>query len=674
MKDKDLTDLLSADKCDVIAIINESSFAKKSAEMAGMIDSMYISANQRLVDEKRDFDLNSVLLNVNELSKETDAILIKLSTHIKSLKNEESKLPSSNTILVYDSAKTRTDLIAKVIKSKIEFKNACDNLKLIDRCNHKELYPVLVRLQECRKFLNEYFISLGNETEIEEMKQQFLSSHSNVISNGIESNDKITLLDLQAKYNSLDCKQIFEDAFKAFITHKMTIYVEQMEQVTRPDEILPSITDASLWKILSEAVDMWKSYHQLADELFFDKGSQLTSNSIYEALFKKWSTINGMFVNVMTNEKDQLTACLQVSKLLGSHLESVKARGDEHILHICSKVNENLLQSLKVIYQRETKSFLFSIISKIEPQDKSFKSKHKWLIPCIEDLQRVMLQLVHEAGDIFGVKFVEIICSSLETAIDELINLIINKDYLKIKKDANNEINIHKSIGEITEEKFNSIVVVGYIIKMQDSLNMSMKKTLEEISGRLLTNGNDLFLTPSQLLNKYNKNVVNHKTSAISNVIIYKMSSDLEGLFNQFVGQQEHAKNVAASLPNFSAAPHNYITTVGHSLLQILNTVTIYLNNAYFEASIKKISSKENERKKTTSSEFFLDLWLLDNIAVKCVDYFVEQIHEMGVLSTPLAKQLHADARFLIDAIVDLRLQPTHELISIVATLAEQIH
>uniref|UniRef100_A0A0N4Z798 Conserved oligomeric Golgi complex subunit 7 n=1 Tax=Parastrongyloides trichosuri TaxID=131310 RepID=A0A0N4Z798_PARTI len=700
---------LSNPECDVLSLLNSSPFSSNPNKMSQIVEDIFQEPLNNFSNYKLDeeFQLSGLCTQLSKLGSETEGTCSKLQNKFEKMQLSQTKIPTSSTILMYDSAKTRADKLATLIKAKIDFETAYDGLKLLDKNNDADYYQVLVQLNKCCNILKNY--DFNEKTKIDEInliKIEFLMPFEKNIYEGLDYNDKSSLEMIKNKFISLDCLPKFEEYLTNFFSKQIVDFISQMEQAGQTEDISASNPDAYIWKILNEMFELWRRTWEMVDGLDIlndntnevtssNKGSAFVSNIIYTILTSKtqWNIMTKLFINSLSSEEEKFMAYLQISKQFTSFIDLVHSRGDDDIHKCLEKVIEKLMEILGETYQREAKNFLLSEISKIvPPENAAARHKHKWIIPYIEDLQRIILQIIHESYGIFGKKFYNIIFPSIDSTISELTTVLHQKDYLEVKKDINQEICANKSIGEITEEKFNSIIVVGYIYSMIETICDIFKKTMSDID-EYQTIVDDLIVKNSEILiqklSSINTYVVNNKIMAIGNAIILKMSKEI----SSFVKEKENKvaisqklnisyRNKATSLPKFSFAPQDYMTNLGQSFLQVVNTVTVFLSNINFKLSIEhalKSGSRKSEQRDGSNNGInkrYIDLWLINNITENVVHNWTENFHDTSESNdVDLMKQVFVDAKFLIDVIVDLNLEPSTELLEIcdnLSTIIEQ--
>uniref|UniRef100_A0A0K0FK28 Conserved oligomeric Golgi complex subunit 7 n=1 Tax=Strongyloides venezuelensis TaxID=75913 RepID=A0A0K0FK28_STRVS len=690
---------LSNSECDVLSLLNSSIFSNDPYKMSKIIGDIFNEPLANFENYKTDeeFQLSTLCAELYKLGVETEGTRLKLQNKFQKMQVSQSKIPTSSTILMYDSAKTRADKLGTLIRAKIDFGTAYDSLKLLDKNNDAEFYQVLVQLNRCCKILSEYdFTDTTKAEEINCMKKEFLMPLENSIYNSLEHLDKQNLEILKNKFESLDCITIFNDYLINYFSKKISNIICQMEQANQTEDIPVSNPDSYLWKILSEIFDVWKKTWEILDEIVSNyenyciiqsskNGSNFVSSVISQTLQSdtQWNIISKIFLDSLACEEEKFMAYLQVSKQFTTYIEFLGTRGDNAISECLTKFIVSLKEILGETYQREVKNFLLIEISKIVPPESSAsRHRHKWLIPYIEDLQRIILQIIHEASAIFGNKFYDIIVPSIDSIVTELINVFNQKDYLEVKKDINQEICANKGIGEISEEKFNSIIVVGYIYNMIETICDVLKNSLfgNEINEKIIIEKHTKDLV--QKLSWFNSYVVNNKIIAVGNAIMHRMSKEVSNYLKEKENKISISQKLpiplqnATSLPNYSFSPQDYMTNLGQAFLQVVNTVTLFLANKNFKLAIEYAY---NERKKTDKNKEFqrssvegayLDLWVINSITENVVQYWVLNFNDVcDTNDFTMMKQVYVDAKFLIDVVVDLNLEPSTELLEICDTL-----
>ncbi|CEF63598.1 Conserved oligomeric Golgi complex subunit 7 family-containing protein [Strongyloides ratti] len=699
MEYNELKASLANSDCDVLELLNSPSFSNDPYKMSKIIGDIFneplINFENYKTDEE--FQLSTLCTELYKLGVETEGTRLKLQNKFKKMQISQSKIPTSSTILMYDSAKTRADKLGTLIRAKIDFGTAYASLQLLDKNNDVEFYQVLVQLNRCCKILCEY--DFTDNTKVEEInliKKEFLMPLENQIYNSLDHMDKENLDMLKNKFESLDCLTNFNEYLVNYFSKKISSIICQIEQASQTEDIPASNPDSYLWKILSEVFDIWKKTWEILNEILVNcddnykikssgNGSNFVSSVISQILESdtQWNIISKIFLNSLSCEEEKFMAYLQISKQFISFTEFLNTRGDNAIYECLTNFIGKLKEILGETYQRESKNFLLIEISKITPPENSAsRHRHKWLIPFIEDIQRIILQIIHESFAIFGNKFYDILVPSIDFVITELITVFNQKDYLEVKKDINQEICSNKGIGEIAEEKFNSIIVVGYMYNMIETICDALKQTISgnEINGKIINEKHTKDLL--QKLSWFNSYVVSNKITAVGNAIIHRMSKEV----SDYLKEKENKINISqklstslqntTSLPNYSYSPQDYMTNLGQRFLQVVNTVTLFLANKDFKLATEYAyteqlkNDKNKEFKKSSVEGAYLDLWIISNITENVVQYWVLNFQDVcDTNDFNMMKQVYIDAKFLIDVVVDLNLEPCTDLLEICGTL-----
>lgn len=110
-----------------------------------------------------------------------------------------------------------------------------------------------------------------------------------------------------------------------------------------------------------------------------------------------------------------------------------------------------------------------------------------------------------------------------------------------------------------------------------------------------------------------------------------------------------------------------------------MNTISSFSSDRNFISAISNAAGKEFQGfHYATSSKIFkhldeeeADLWLLSEIGRFVMDAFCTFVGDLGVLHAKVARQFNSDVIFLLDALLDLRLQPTPQLNAMAESLKE---
>lgn len=134
-----------------------------------------------------------------------------------------------------------------------------------------------------------------------------------------------------------------------------------------------------------------------------------------------------------------------------------------------------------------------------------------------------MVDIVHNAGYIFGVDFGKWIVQGLEVAFRELHAKITNHDFFRMKPVQENEGQVSKQsadIEEVAQNELTFIVGIGSVLQLFDTINSAIQSSTTN-------NSPQYFLSNRNVLEKLNKKVVQSKASAIAKSIIVVM---IEGM------------------------------------------------------------------------------------------------------------------------------------------------
>uniref|UniRef100_A0A1I8AUD3 Conserved oligomeric Golgi complex subunit 7 n=1 Tax=Steinernema glaseri TaxID=37863 RepID=A0A1I8AUD3_9BILA len=584
------------------------------------------------------------------LVSDTSKLDRSLVSHMRMLKQNEGSLISTNDVLEHDAAKAKADRLVEIVKAKITWAAAFREASALDKNEHNEMYLKLVTLQRCHDVLSRYSKQAERDTAFEKMKDEFLSWYSPAVLFAIEDQDVAQLEALREKFQVLNRIHVFETSLGAFARNKIKVFLEQMFN--------PESGKYDLWTLLQEVFTIWKSSRRIAEQFLDERGSEVVAKNLLEGVNSQWERISAALLNEMSSDKDPLQAAHAVANMCSEFEAYVKENGDEPIHAMCSSVTSKLLGILSDGYMKQVSSVLLASVNRIHQPERASRSRHTWIMVFIEDLFSLIRQLIEDAESTFGAKYFAYVVPSLELAVKEFYSLVKNNDLLGVEKEQN-EVRLKKTVQENTEDKISAICVTGYLLAGIDEINEYLTESAKqhEVTENFL-------ISNRTLLETLNREVLDSKADSMALSIIYHMGEEMAELKKQSVSSQavESLKN---TLPSFSIPPHSYITSVGHGLLHQMNTIASYLTDRNFVCAVLNAAD-------TDVSEEEADVWLLNKVGTAVMRAFYAGVGDVSTLSSELVRQFHADIVFLSEAMVDLRLKPTPEILDLTKRLAER--
>ncbi|CAD5215122.1 unnamed protein product [Bursaphelenchus okinawaensis] len=566
----------------------------------------------------------------------------RLQSHIQKLRKNEGSLVGTSDVLEFDSAKGRSDRLVEVINAKNMWESSLRVVDMMGESEQNELFGYLVNLQKSNEILKRYVSSQERDHLLETRKDLFLSWFSSAILFAIDSNDSKLLLNLKEKFDALDRTSDYRKTFGAFITNKICTFIDDNQQ------------DLTLLKLLDEAFNLWKRTSKIATQLFGESGSSFVAISFYEGITSKDNVVKEIINRMMEETGDAFATARQLSTLRKDFEGYVKSEGDEAVQNIINRFCDDLYEIISDDLSKHIKSVLMIKINEIlQSFNQKAHKNHEWVIPILESVHSLMRDLITETVDIFGASFSKFIVPTFENGIDQIHSMFKKSDILGLKVP---KMNLNFTLDEVND-KLICMCVVGYLLNMVDDLNNFIhdvynthKDANDPREPYVIRNG--------QLLEKYARKVVQNKIVDLSKFLVISMTDEMNKLKSD-----ASMNDSKPSLPTFSITPHNYITTVGHGLLSQVNNIAAYNNDRNFKSAVQVSAGDEYNEEEC-------DLWVLKAIVTLLMDSFCANIGDPTKLSTALLRQFNADVVFLLEALEDLRLQPTDTL----TALADKIN
>uniref|UniRef100_A0A914GXK3 Conserved oligomeric Golgi complex subunit 7 n=1 Tax=Globodera rostochiensis TaxID=31243 RepID=A0A914GXK3_GLORO len=594
----------------------------------------------------------------SQLGSSVDTLNKRLQEHLRMLRQNESSAKQPNAVLEYDMAKRKVDKLAELLRAKLLWLNTCQELQLLDASDGAMRYQKLVSLQQSFEIMQNY--SLGDEKSkaFEKLKDEFLSWYSSATILAIDTGDVKHLDSIKEKYYSLDRIKVFESNFGNYAKNKIKSFIEDESK------------ENTLWSILQEFFAIWKRTHKLTDSFIQEDGSEVISKYLFDGLLSKWEVIVAIVSDLVSSSETPFVAAKSLGKVLADFSDFVQKEGDEHIMAVFSQIMQRVFSVFSDDYGKYATSVLLCVVNKITAPEKGSRHRHKfnWLLPFLEEIQSEMRDIVKQSAITFGAEFSSKIVPSFEHGLRELNSLLQNHDILNIKPEGI-DIRTRKSIQENTEDKVSAICVMGYLLNIIDNVNEYISETTIDVGG---VSGESLrLISNASLLETLNLRVVGRKIESIANTITLTMEEEMHKL-KQLEAEASEAmsldEQLSRSLPSFSVAPHNYVTGVGHGLLSQMSTIGGYSNDRNFVRSISAAASDINS---SSFNDDEADLWLLTEVAKLVQNVFCAQVGNVSQLSIKLRRQFNADILFLMEALADLRLQPTTQMSKLAEKLRE---
>uniref|UniRef100_A0A7E5A0I5 Conserved oligomeric Golgi complex subunit 7 n=1 Tax=Panagrellus redivivus TaxID=6233 RepID=A0A7E5A0I5_PANRE len=589
---------------------------------------------------------NAVLESVNELGRVSEKLEGKLQSNLRMLKLNEGLMSCTNSILEFDTAKSRTDLLVQVLKAKILWTNSFKEIQMIEKSDRTEMYQKLVSMQQCYDVLSKYGVDEDSSMLFEKYKDEFLSWDSSATLFAIKDKDVAKLVELENRYKSLNRIKDYRQVFGFFIKNELKAYFEKRAQEESP----------SVYGTFKHMFDAWRHVAEMEQVLSFDEENpfKIISDSVFEIALQFWDDIMATGFNYLDNADDPLKAARDAAWERQRVADEIENWNDEvfkgHMLKLTTKLTTVFAEA----YSRIVKTTLLKVLNTIEMPIKNSRRKCLWLAPQLEPLQTAMLEILHTANETFGPHdFYYWIVPPFELIFRELAAKINNNDFFRLKKIEGEQKVVTKNAPEETENQLSFIVAMGSVLQFYDNINAvivnlatSQRAPKKEDKILLMNNRN--------LLDKINKKVVQNYARNLASSIIDQMAIGM----NEMKNLQNPVHASAANLPSFSRAPHNYILGVGHELLSQMNVISAYSNNSAFTSAIITAAGGRLGEDET-------DVWLLNIIADIVMRAICESVGDLSKLPAHVVKQLQADISYFIDAANDLHLNPSKELLEL---------
>uniref|UniRef100_A0A183BKL5 Conserved oligomeric Golgi complex subunit 7 n=1 Tax=Globodera pallida TaxID=36090 RepID=A0A183BKL5_GLOPA len=647
--DEKLTQILTAKlaerKFDEINLLNTRELSGSHKQAYRLVCSILRQCKEAYSRDRSSLSMPITIDQTSQLGSNVDTLNKRLQEHLRMLRQNESSTKQPNAVLEYDMAKRKVDKLAELLRAKLLWFNTCQELQLLDASDGAMRYQKLY--------------SLGDEkvSAFEKLKDEFLSWYSPATILAIDTGDVKHLDSIKEKYYSLDRIKVFESNFGNYAKNKIKSFIEDESK------------ENTLWSILQEFFAIWKRTQKLTDSLIQEDGSEVISKSLFDGLLSKWEVIVAIVSDLVSSSETPFVAAKSLGKVLADFSDFVQKEGDEHIMAVFSQIMHRVFSVFSDDYGKYATSVILCVVNKITAPEKGSRHRHKfnWLLPFLEEIQSEMRDIVKQSAITFGAEFSSKIVPSFEHGLRELNSLLQNHDILNIKPEGI-DIRTRKSIQENTEDKVSAICVMGYLLNIIDNVNEYISETTIDVGGVGTDSGESpRLISNASLLETLNLRVVGRKIESIANTITLTMEEEMHKL-KQLEAEASEAmsldEQLSRSLPSFSVAPHNYVTGVGHGLLSQMSTIGGYSNDRNFVRSISAAASDIN-------SSFNADLWLLTEVAKLVQNVFCAQVGNVSQLSVKLRRQFNADILFLMEALADLRLQPTTQMSKLAEKLRE---
>ncbi|KAI1724646.1 golgi complex component 7 (COG7) domain-containing protein [Ditylenchus destructor] len=630
-------------KFDEVRALNSSNLSELPNETHQIVKNLLAKRKSDFRNHRNDLSVSVSIEKAHQLGAAVERLDKKLQEHTQMLRqNEGSLISGSNTVLEYDSAKGRADKLAEILKAKSVWTNTSEEIQLLEPSDSSLKYQKLCALQRSFDILHRYSSNSKKEKDFEQMKDEFFSWFSSATVLAIDTGNVKELDSLKEKYFTLNRSKVFEGCFGSYARNKIKCFLDETEK------------EHSLWSILQEVIFIWKRCHKLAETFIGPNGSLLISKNLYDGLISKWDIPLNIIMNLTSSSETPIAGAQEIGKICNDFLSYVKTEGDEHIIQVSSRICQKIYSVMGEGYRKHVTSALLCTINKITAPEKSSRFRHNWMFKYVEEIHSSMREMVNEARSTFGTQFATHIVPSFEACVKELNSLIRNQDILNIKRE-NADIRAKRSVQENTEDKISAICVTGALINMINDVNAYIAQCHDaaresQDDSKLQTISNTL------LLERLNQKVVERKIESIANAIIYSMDEEMLKLKLSAASSSESSDNIALSLPIFSIPPHSYITSVGHGLLNQMNSLSSYASDKNFITAIASLAGKG-------FNEDEADLWVLTEVGKHVMEAFCRNVGNVSQLDPKLARQFYADVGFLQEALVDLRLQPIPRLL-----------
>ncbi|KAI6176356.1 Component of oligomeric Golgi complex 7 [Aphelenchoides bicaudatus] len=586
---------------------------------------------------------NAVLSKIRELGNASQRLDKRLQSHIQMLRRNEGSFIGTNEVLEYDSAKTRSDKLVEVINAKKAWTDTLRNIDTLGEQEQNELFNYLVTLQQANVVFNKYLPCRKREDALERRKDHFLSWFPSAVSFAIGSSNVEELVALKEKYVALDRLSDYEKAFSAAIKQQILNFM-----TTNREEL-------TLWQLLDETFSIWKRTNKLAVQVLgSEKGSDYVALNCYEGIRTQDEIVEEALKRLITNAENVIVAAKELSTTRKDFLDYLSVEGDQSITLIISKLCDDFYKMISDDYAKHVKSMLFTkinVISQVANQRNT--KKHDWIQPLLEDVHSTMREIINESVVTFGSHFSQYVVPTFEKAVDQLNSTFRKGEILSSKNEAD-------KLGN-ESDNLTCICIAGYLINMISDVNSFIHET--HLSVRDTNSPRDSAIIQNKtILERFAKKIVQEKVRDVAASLVEPMTTEMLALI-QSASTNEPADRMKISLPTFSISPHNYITVVGHGLLQQMNNLNAYNTDKNFRTAIMTIAGN--------SAEDECDLFMFRAIVNHLMERYVQNVGDPAKLPLKLAKQFNVDTVFLLDALQDLRLEPLPNLTVLAENLTE---
>ncbi|KAI6233702.1 hypothetical protein M3Y99_00885200 [Aphelenchoides fujianensis] len=633
---------------DCLKLLNMSELTATPTVTQTAIENLIEDYSIRIRTGRHETASNAGLSKLRDLGNMNQRLDKRLQAHIQMLRRNEGSLAGTTDVLEFDSAKSRSDKLVEVVNAKNTWAATLRIVDLMDESEQNDLYNHLVTLQQANSILARYVPCQQREQMLESRKDSFFGWFGSAISFAIDSGDVNQLASLREKYDALGRSADYKNTFSAYVKNKICSYMSE------------NVADLTLWNLLSEWFSIWKRIYKLADQLLGEKGSEFVALSCYEGVRSKDDVIAELLNKLMTNAADTFAAAHELANIRHDFLEYVKSEGDSSVALIATRLCDDLYEMISDDYSKQVKATLFTKINKIaQVANEKNTRKHDWVHPLLEEVHAALRNAVNEAATVFGVNFAKHLVPSFEKAVVQLKSTFRDARVLSTKTAAD----APPSIDELND-KLTCICAAGYLVNIISDTNTFIHET--HVSLRSSTNVRDPDLIKNiGVLEKLAKKVVQEKVHELAAALIDPMTAEMEAL-KQSANASDTMDILKMSLPSFSITAHNYITAVGHGLLNQMNNIAAYNTDRNFRTAISVAASEK-------FNEDECDLWILRGIVGLLQSRYVQNVGEVSKLPLKVAKQFHADTVFLMEAMQDLRLEPTPALSALADELSSAV-
>uniref|UniRef100_A0AC34GND4 Conserved oligomeric Golgi complex subunit 7 n=1 Tax=Panagrolaimus sp. ES5 TaxID=591445 RepID=A0AC34GND4_9BILA len=645
--EEEVNSLLLQPHFDAVKSFNGSKLLQKDPSKAlQIVDRKLIQVQTELLNRSTAISPNALSESINDLGRTSERLEVKLQSNLRILKLNEGLMSCTNSILEFDTCKSRTDTLVQVLKAKILWSQTFKELQMIEKTERKEKYQSLVTLQQCNDILSQYAVDEERTIAFEKAKDEFLSWDGSATLFAIKDKDFNKLNELEERYRSLNRIEEFQKTFGYFVRNELKAYFEK-----RGEE------DSHLvWQIFDNIFDIWKHVAIMEQYLQSDtsKPFEVVTNSLYEVAKQEWPEVKKHAFLYLVSADDPLKTAREIAKEKQAISAEIENCSDEYFVKLLTNLFEDLNQSFIEAYIQVVKTSLIRVVNAIEMPSKGSKKKCTWLANQLEPLQNAMLDIVHNAYESFD-ENVSWLATPFEYVFQELHAKMTNNDFFRLKKlESEQQKLVSKNPHEDAENNLSFIIAIGTVMQLYDTVNNTIqnatKKKQKNVESEKMSNRN--------LLEKLNKKIVQAKAANLAQLIIDPM---IQGL-NEMKTSSNPVHASAANLPSFSRAPHNYILNVGHGLLSQMNIISSVSGEATFLISVISAAGGKLNAEKA-------DIWLLNCVAETVMRSYCNAVGDVQKLPQHVREQLKADLGYFVDASKDLRLQPTPELTSLKETL-----